>query len=59
MLENDLVINNDNAIAELDRVSNLTPVQSAQNAIATIDGIEVQSDTNEFENTIENVCVYR
>ncbi|TDF39431.1 flagellar hook protein [Alteromonadaceae bacterium M269] len=53
---NDLVINNDNAIAELDRVSNLTPVQSAQNAIATIDGIEVQSDTNEFENTIENVA---
>ncbi len=52
---NDLVINNDNAIAELDRVSNLTPAQSAQNAIATIDGIEVQSDTNEFENTIENV----
>jgi flagellar hook-associated protein 2 len=52
---NDLVINNDNGIAELNRVSNLTPAQSAQNAIATIDGIEVQSDTNEFENTIENV----
>jgi flagellar hook-associated protein 2 len=52
---NDLVINNDNAVAELDRITNLTPAQSAQNAIAIVDGIEVQSDTNEFENTIENV----
>lgn len=55
-LGNDLIINNDDGIAELDRVSNLTPAQSAQNAIATIDGIEVQSETNEFENTIENVA---
>jgi flagellar hook-associated protein 2 len=33
----------------------LSPVRSAQNAIATVDGIEVQSDTNKFENTIQSV----
>ncbi len=61
---NDLVIVNDNNIADLDRVSTtdstetstfLSPVLSARNAQATIDGIEVESSTNEFENTIENV----
>jgi flagellar hook-associated protein 2 len=30
-------------------------VTSAQNAKATIDGIDVESETNEFENVIENV----
>jgi flagellar hook-associated protein 2 len=61
---NDLVIVNDNDVAELDLVSTtdssqtatyLTPVNSAQNAKATIDGIDVESKTNEFENVIENV----
>jgi flagellar hook-associated protein 2 len=61
---NDLVIVNDNDVAELDRVSTtnsgetidyLTPVNSAQNAKATIDGIDVESKTNKFENVIENV----
>jgi flagellar hook-associated protein 2 len=61
---NDLVIVNDNDVAELDLVSTtnsaeaatyLAPVTSAQNAKATIDGIDVESTTNEFENVIENV----
>ncbi|MEP0356985.1 MAG: flagellar filament capping protein FliD [Paraglaciecola sp.] len=61
---NDLVIVNDNDIAELDRVSttnsletidNLSPVTSAQNSKATIDGIAVESESDEFENVIENV----
>ena len=61
---NDLVIVNDDDVAELDRVSTtdsleaaayLIPVTSAQNAKATIDGIDVESETNEFENVIENV----
>jgi flagellar hook-associated protein 2 len=61
---NDLVIVNDNDIAELERVSTtnsteastyLSPVISAQNAKATIDGIDVESKTNTFENVIENV----
>ena len=61
---NDLIIVNDYDVAELDRVSttdstgvatNLTPVTSAQNAQATIDGIDVESETNKFENVIENV----
>lgn len=61
---NDLVIVNDNDVAELNLVSTtdsvesstyLTPVTSAQNAKATIDGIDVESTTNEFENVIENV----
>jgi flagellar hook-associated protein 2 len=64
---NDLVIVNDSDIAELDRVStvasdelttnanNLNATVSAQNAQATIDGILVESETNVFENVIENV----
>lgn len=61
---NDLVIVNDNDNAELDRVATtdsaegalyLVPVTSAQNAKATIDGIDVESQTNKFENVIENV----
>ena len=61
---NDLEIVNDNDLAELQRVSTvdstettnyLTPVKSAQNATAEIDGIKVESSTNEFENTIGNV----
>jgi flagellar hook-associated protein 2 len=60
----DLVIVNDNDLAELNRVSTtnsaesstyLTPVVSAQNAKANIDGIDVESSTNEFKNTIANV----
>ncbi len=61
---NDLVIVNDNNVAELNLVSTtdsleaaayLAPVNLAQNAKATIDGIDVESETNKFENVIENV----
>lgn len=62
---NDLVIVNDNDLADLDRVSTtnsgetltfLAPVLNAQNAQATIDGIAVESTSNRFENTIQNVA---
>lgn len=60
---NDLVITNDTGVAELDRLSttggtasiSAANIESAKNAIAYIDGIEVQSTSNEFENTIQNV----
>lgn len=60
---NDLVITNDTGAAELDRLSttggtnniNASNIESARNAIAYIDGLEVQSSSNEFENTIQNV----
>ncbi|QDG37681.1 flagellar hook protein [Alteromonas mediterranea] len=60
---NDLVITNDTGAAELDRLStaggtnNISAgnIESARNAVAYIDGIEVQSSSNEFENTIQNV----
>ena len=60
---NDLVITNDTGVAELDRLSttggtnniSASNIESARNAIAYIDGIEVQSSSNEFENTIQNV----
>jgi flagellar hook-associated protein 2 len=62
--DNDLSIVNTNNNAELNTLSTtdaaetatyLTPVLSAQNAVATVDGIRVESDTNKFENTIQNV----
>ena len=60
---NDLVINNDTGAAELDRLStaggtnniSAANIESAKNAIAFVDGIEVQSQSNKFENTIQNV----
>lgn len=60
---NDLVITNDNGAPELDRLSttggtaniSAANIQGAKNAIAYVDGIEVQSSSNEFENTIQNV----
>ncbi len=60
---NDLVINNDTGAAELDRLStaggtsniSAANIESAKNAIAFVDGIEVQSESNKFENTIQNV----
>lgn len=60
---NDLVINNDGGNAELDRLSttggtsNITAanIEAAANAKATIDGILVESETNKFDNTIQNV----
>lgn len=60
---NDLVITNDTGAAELDRLSttggtnniDALNIESAKNAIAYIDGIEVQSTSNKFENTIQNV----
>ncbi|MDO6568454.1 flagellar filament capping protein FliD [Alteromonas sp. 1_MG-2023] len=60
---NDLVITNDTGNAELDRLStaggttsiDTANIESARNAIAYIDGIRVESESNEFENTIQNV----
>jgi flagellar hook-associated protein 2 len=61
---NDLVIINNNDVAELDLVSTtnsledaayLVPVTFAQNAKAIVDGIDVESKSNQFENVIENV----
>lgn len=60
---NDLVINNDGGNTELDRLSTTggtaniiaTNIEPAANARATIDGIVVESETNNFENTIQNV----
>ncbi|GGF52183.1 flagellar filament capping protein FliD [Alteromonas lipolytica] len=61
---NNLVIVNDGNRTELDKltttnstetITNLSPVKNASNAKATIDGIPVESATNEFENTIQNV----
>lgn len=60
---NDLNITNDTGVAELDRLSttggassiNALNIEGATNAVAYIDGIEVQSSTNTFENTIQNV----
>ncbi len=60
---NDLVISNDSGNTELDRLSttggatNISAgnIEAAKNAIAFIDGIEVQSDSNKFNNTIQNV----
>ena len=62
---NDLEIVNNNDLADLQRVSTtnsaentpyLTPIVSAKNSKATIDGIAVESKTDKFENTIENVA---
>jgi flagellar hook-associated protein 2 len=44
-----------NTVTTLGDPAFLSPVVSAQNAKANIDGIDVESSTNEFENTIENV----
>ena len=61
---NDLKIVNDGDRAELDKLTTtdstetatyLSAVKSAANAKATIDGIAVESETNNFENTIQNV----
>jgi len=63
---NDLQIVNDNDVAELARLSTETstgtpsslviePKNKAQNAIASVDGIEVQSDSNKFDETIQSV----
>ena len=62
---NDLEIVNNNDLVDLQRVSTtnsaentayLAPVVSAKNSKATIDGIAVESKTDKFENTIENVA---
>lgn len=61
---NDLVIVNSGDLADLNRLattdstenaSYLSPVKSASNAVAYVDGIEVQSSSNKFDNTIQNV----
>jgi len=60
----DLVIVNDGDRSELEKLATtnstesltyLSPVKPAQDALATVDGILVQSSTNTFENTIQNV----
>lgn len=63
---NDLQIVNDNDAAELAKLTTETSAGApsdlsieadnlAKNAIASVDGIEVQSDTNKFDNTIQSV----
>ena len=60
---NDLTITNDNGNTELDRLAtgsgpaniDNNNIEASQNAIAFVDGIEVQSESNEFDNTIQNV----
>ncbi|MGK0372991.1 MAG: flagellar hook-associated protein 2, partial [Glaciecola sp.] len=63
---NDLQIVNDNDAAEFAKLSTETSTGAAsdlsidtdnlaRNAIASVDGIEVQSDTNKFEDTIQSV----
>ncbi|MEG3766901.1 flagellar filament capping protein FliD [Alteromonas sp. 14N.309.X.WAT.G.H12] len=62
---NDLEIVNDTGVAELNRLAtsssnpsglvSASNISAATNARATIDGIVVESSTNEFENTIQNV----
>ncbi len=61
---NDLIISNTLDTSELNRLSTtdstqshtyLTPIQNAINASAVVDGIQVESATNEFEETIQNV----
>jgi flagellar hook-associated protein 2 len=50
---NDLSVTD--AGGNLGNITGATVATSAQNAVAVIDGITVESSTNEFENTIENV----
>lgn len=65
---NDLIVSNDNDLADLDRVTSTDSTKTidrelnsnglktaAANATATVDGIAVQSSTNKFENVIQNV----
>ncbi|WP_032094388.1 MULTISPECIES: flagellar filament capping protein FliD [unclassified Alteromonas] len=60
---NDLSITNDSGNAELDRLStggaatniSAANIELAKNAIASVDGITVESNSNEFDNTIQNV----
>ena len=61
---NDLTIVNNDNIAELQRLSTtdsaetatyLTASETAKNAVALIDGLSVESASNLFENTIQNV----
>lgn len=61
---NDLSIINASNNAELNKISTtnaagtatyLTPAETAQNAVAFIDGIQVESATNSFSNALENI----
>ncbi|WP_017444746.1 flagellar filament capping protein FliD [Gayadomonas joobiniege] len=62
---NDLSIVNDNDIAALQQIATTdssettsygnVSIEAAKNAKADIDGIKVESESNEFENVIENV----
>lgn len=66
---NDLIVVNNNDLADLNRVTTINSTETvnndlttnglaraAANATATVDGIAVQSDTNRFENVIQNVA---
>lgn len=66
---NNLIVSNDDDRADLNRVTSTDSTglvdrdlstngnkQDASNAKATIDGIQVESDTNRFENVIQNVA---
>lgn len=54
---NNLTVTNDGGNAELDKLSTagIADFTDATNAKAQIDGIDVESSTNKFENTITNV----
>ncbi len=61
---NDLTIINTNNNAQLNAISTtnsagtatyLTPAETAANAVAFIDGIQVESETNNFSNSLENI----
>ncbi|WP_046003944.1 flagellar filament capping protein FliD [Pseudoalteromonas rubra] len=59
---NRLTVTNDNA--ELDAVSigttggmTIDPTEDARNAIITVDGLEVQSDTNTFKDAVQDMTI--
>ncbi len=63
---NDLQVVNTNDVAEFNKLTtensagapsdlSILAANQAKNAVATVDGIEVQSDTNKFEDTIQSV----
>jgi flagellar hook-associated protein 2 len=51
------VLNKVSTTNAAETLSYLAPVVSAKNAKATIDGIDVESASNEFKNTISNVSI--
>lgn len=52
---NDLTISSLGGSSELDAITGATTVTAATNAVAQVDGIRVESETNRFDNTIAGV----